>query len=232
VQSTQVILVEDDIDLRFILVENLTRQGVNTMGVGSAVEFYQKLSKHNYDVAILDIGLPDHSGFTIVEYLKAETGLGVIVLSASDHPQDKIKAYELGADLYITKPVDNRELFLAIKNLVTRLNQSEQNQNEANEAWVVDKESWRITAPCSYRVDLSAKEMTFVSLLGEQAGSTVTRMTLLSALGYPNNQHGNRALESMVLRLRKKLAGCESGQIPVKTVHGAGYMFSFPLIIT
>ncbi|MBN4055689.1 response regulator transcription factor [bacterium AH-315-K03] len=229
--STEVILVENDIDLRHRLVESLTEQGINTTGVGSALEFYQKLSKQTFDVAVLEIGLPDHSGFSIVEYLKKESLLGVIILSTSQSSQDKIKAYELGADLYISKPVDSRELFLAISNLVARLTVSTQMTEDAGEAWVVDKESWRITAPCSYSVGLSAKEITFVSLLGEQAGSTIMRKTLLNALGYPNNQHGNRALESMVLRLRKKLSGCESGQIPVKTVHGAGYMFSFSLIM-
>lgn len=231
VHSTQIILVEDDVDLRYILEEHLTKQGVHTTGAGSALEFYQKLSKRQFDVAVLDLGLPDHSGFSIVEYLKNETQLGIIVLSGSVSAEDKIKAYKLGSDLYMTKPVDGRELYFAIQNLVSRLNITEQAEPDSSEAWVVDKESWSITAPCNYSVDLSAKEMRFVSLLGEQAGSTVMRKNLLSALGYPNNQHGNRALESMVLRLRKKLAGCESGQIPVKTVHGAGYMFSFPLII-
>ena len=231
-RSIYAILVEDDIDLRHILVENLSRQGITAVGVSSALEFYQKLPKYNFDVAIIDPDLPDYSGLSIAQYLRKETQLGVIVYSDSDSAQDKVKAYESGADLYIVKPVDSRELSLAVMNLIARIHQNANQADDKNQTWLVDKESWRIVAPCNYSVELSAKEMIFVGLLGEKAGSTVSRSHLLDALSYPNNQHGNRALESMVLRLRKKLSGCESGHMPVKTVHGVGYMFSFPLVIS
>ena len=235
--QVHVVLAESDAQARALLIEKFDQHGVAVVGVGSAVEFYQQLAKQTFDVAIVDVSLPDHSGFSIVEYLNKETQLGIIILSNSNSISDRVIGYEAGADSYLTKPIDGQELIFAVRNLAARLERFNPASNttdtatESGPTWRLNEETWQLTAPCNYCCELSSKEMIFIKLLSEKTGVAIKRSVLLNVLGYPNNQHGGRALESMVLRLRKKLSACASGQVPVKTVHSVGYMFSSALVL-
>jgi len=116
-----VVLVEDDEDLRDSVVEWLELAGMQVSAVGSAAEFYQVLPKRDFQVAVIDVGLPDQSGHVLAQYLRANTGTAVIMLTARSTIDDKIKGYDSGADLYLVKPVDCRELSAAIVSIAQRV---------------------------------------------------------------------------------------------------------------
>lgn len=232
-EKTRVIIVEDDKDHSSLVREALEQENFETYEVASSVEFFQSLLNSSFDILILDIGLPDFSGFSILDYLqknKLHNNMGIVVLTAYGSSEDRIRGYELGADIYMLKPVDVKELCFAVINLANRLTAYEPSGKEIK-SWSLDKINWLLSSPDGSSCKLSAKEVELLTQLSLAKGEVVNKYTLGSALGYLDNEHGKRALESAVLRLRRKLAQTGCSNVPIKTVHGVGYTFSSALNI-
>tara|TARA_R110001599_G_scaffold269628_1_gene470550 strand:+ start:617 stop:1321 length:705 start_codon:yes stop_codon:yes gene_type:complete len=224
----RIVLVEDDKVYRFLIKEVLEQEGFEVHALGSSVEFFQSLLNNSFDILILDIGLPDFSGFSILEYLqknKLHKDMGIAVLTSHTSSNDRIRGYELGADLYMLKPLYVKELCLAIHNLSKRIT-IQKSSNKETQVWSLDTSNWLISTPDGSSCKLSAKEMELVTQLSLAKGEVVNKYALASSLGYLDDEHGKRALESAVLRLRRKLAKTGYSNSPIKTVHGLGYAFS------
>ncbi len=226
-----ILLVEDDADLRHLLQRNLSMEGYAITGVGSAIECYQSLAENEFDIAIIDIGLPDQSGLAVTEYLREKTKLSIIILTAKGSAEDRVTGYEKGADLYLVKPVNIRELTFAIKNLYSRMEEKHgSTQKQLFESWVFDKVNWTLKAPHGTVHQLSSKELLFMNLLLEKPGEQVSRSSILEHLDYSSDEYGNSALEALVLRVRKKLTENSHHTDPIKTLRGIGYLFSHPVV--
>jgi len=225
-----VIVLEDDSDLRESLVNMLELSGFYVDSVGCAMDFYQILNAVRYDVAIIDIGLPDQSGLTIIEFLRENTGLGVIVLTAKSTISDRVLGYDSGADHYFTKPADGFELVAAIKSLHNRM-AGQLPVLSAIDSWRLEKSTWQLVSPEGKAIKLTAKEMSFLNLLMRHHGDCVTRAQLILELGYSGDEYGNRAMDSLLRRLRKKVLDGLYLELPVQTVRSAGYCFSARAII-
>lgn len=122
----KLILVEDNTDLRQGLADYLRLCNFIVDEAASGAEFHEALRRESYEVAIIDVNLPDVSGFELAQHIAARNGAeaadtGVIVLTARGGRQDRVRGYESGADLYLTKPVDSEELALAAWNLAQRI---------------------------------------------------------------------------------------------------------------
>jgi len=120
-RPTRVVIVEDDADLRDGLVEYLGASGMDVVGVGCGLHFYEALATSGFDIAVLDITLPDTDGYAIAAFLSARTGLGIVLMTGRARREDRIRGFGSGADLYFVKPVRPREMRLAIVNLARRL---------------------------------------------------------------------------------------------------------------
>jgi DNA-binding response OmpR family regulator len=227
----KVILVEDDQDLRESIVEYLTLSGLDVTGVGSGLEFYQTLAGGSFNIAIFDVGLPDQSGYTLAEYARQKTSMGIIIMTARGEAADRLQGYSSGADLYLVKPVDCRELAATIRNLYRRLSALtvQSPQTPPAHSWVLEKSTWRLVTPDRCVITLTAKEMQFISCLAAADGNTVSREHLLDKLGYGDDEYANRAMDSLVRRLRRKIEEQTSTTSPLKTVHTMGYCFTSPL---
>ncbi len=223
--TCKVILVEDDDILLKNSVEILQLDGIDAKGVSSAFDFFQLLATEAFDVAVVDVGLPDKSGLEVVGYLRKKTDMGVIILTARETIKDKISGYDAGADHYFVKPVDSRELTAAIRNLCTRLAKSSQVPTSVKQ-WCFDTVARLLVSPAGTKIALTIKEQNFIEHLIQNDGSPVTRMALLSTLGYnPHGPYGSRALDVMVVRLRKKIKMMTNEPCPIKTVHSFGFSF-------
>ena len=230
----RVILVEDDTDLRESLIEGLTLLGTDVTGVGSAMEFYRTLAGQRFDVAVVDLGLPDEDGYEVVAHLRRETRMGVIILTAREALQDRVRGYDSGADLYFVKPVEIRELNAAVTSLVGRLGLGEEqaaaSPAEADpNAWSYVAVDWGLTAPTGEAVRLTPKEKDLMELLLDRPGETVSRLDILDRLGYQADISGNRALDALVRRLRNKVRETAHAELPIRTVHAVGYVFTAPV---
>jgi DNA-binding response OmpR family regulator len=211
--------------------EVLELSGIYVDGVASAMEFYQLLHIVRYDVAIIDIGLPDQSGYEIAEFLREKTSLGIIILTAKGELEDRVKGYESGADHFFVKPVDHLELVAAIKSLHGRVSGNLPDVSQALECWRLNMSSWQLASPDGMALKLTAKEIEFLEKLIEQPDATISRQMVIEELGYPTDDYGNRSLDAMVRRLRKKVFEEFNMDLPLQTVHGVGYCFSASAII-
>lgn len=232
----KVIVVEDDQDLRESIVECLTLSGFEVVGVGSGLEFYRAIASSTFNVAVFDVGLPDQSGYTLAGYARQNSSMGIVIMTARSESEDRLQGYQAGADLYLVKPVDCRELAAGIRNLHSRISVSVMLQVPTDQAemacsWFLEKSTWHLVTPDRKNIPLTAKEMQFMSCLAEAAGNTVSRDTLLTRLGYDDDEYANRAMDSLVRRLRRKLEEQISAPSPLKTVHTMGYCFSAQIVI-
>lgn len=226
-----VLLVDDDDAYRNYLAEIMELSDISTHGVNCAMDFYQAINTKIYDVAVVDVGLPDQSGFRIVEFLRENSNIGIILLSGLGSTENRVEGYNCGADHFFVKPVDSDELIAAIRNLHSRLVECPPIPKNSMGSWSLDKTSWTLACPEGSEVKMTAKEMSFMATLMERAGETVSRQTLNGVLNYSSDEYGNRSMDAMVRRLRKKSAQELQEHLPIQTVHAIGYCFSSPATI-
>lgn len=238
----RVIITEDDLAIRQSLIKYLKLVGYDVTGVGSALEFYQQIAVHPYQIAILDIGLPDQSGIALCEYIRNNTDMRIVMLTGCSTMEDKLAAYSSGADIYLIKPVDFRELSASINNLLKRndialqtphlqlrANEAEPTSAEKKKSWQLVREEWSLYDPYGKMITLTSKEFEFMNCFVANSHNTIPRKEILSILNYEYNEYGKRALESLVYRLRSKID--LNGTSPIKTVFGVGFNFTEELII-
>jgi DNA-binding response OmpR family regulator len=233
-EMIRIIIVEDESALRESLIEYLTLSGFQATGVGSGREFYRALDAGIYDIAIIDIGLPDQSGLVLASYLHTNTNMGVIILTARDSEEDQHNGYEAGADLYLTKPVSSRVLVSAITKLANRLTPqaAPAGAEEGSVEWIIDQSSWTLLTPRNSSVTLTSLELEFLKLLAEYTGNAVNRALLVQRL-YPNrtDDYSGRALDALVRRLRDKISRLPTSPNPIKSAYGVGFCFAEPISI-
>ncbi|MDK9716449.1 MAG: response regulator transcription factor [Trichlorobacter sp.] len=232
----KILIVEDDQDLRESIVEYLSIAGFDVTAVKSAAEFYQAVAQGGWSVVVVDIGLPDQSGFVLVEYVRANTDMKVIIMTARDALDDRVKGYDAGADLYLVKPVDCRELAAAITSQAQRhISRSlfcapvSHSLSPPTEHWELAQSSWSLIAPDGAQIQLTGKELHFIELLSSGVGKTIARETLLLKLYQRYDEYTSRSLDSLVRRLRVKIMSATACVVPIKTVHAVGYCFSATL---
>lgn len=233
-----VIVVEDDADLRDGLIECLRLSGLQAHGVGSALEFYQELAASTFDVVVLDINLPDKDGYSIASFLSEKTSLGIIMMTGRGQAEDRIRGFTSGADLYFVKPVDPNELALAVGNLARRLRGERSPPPEPQPAaatdapplsWTLDRVHWRLISPQAKAVQLSANEMQLIERLAARGGVPVPRAELVRLLGHDALSPESRGLDAAIRRLRRKTLAMAGEQLPVQTVQAVGLVFSAPI---
>lgn len=116
-----ILLVDDDVDLREAVCDYLRLAGFAVTGVATAAEFYRKLEGADFELAMIDLGLPDQDGIAIASFVAERTTMGVIVFTGRRDTASRLSALRAGADLYFVKPVDSVELAAAARNLLRRV---------------------------------------------------------------------------------------------------------------
>ncbi len=226
----QIIIVEDDSMLRENIAELLQMDGFQVTECASAGDFYSCISQKTFNVAIIDIGLPDQSGYDIARFLRANTAMGIIILTARTGIDHKIAGFSAGADYYYSKPVDIRELSASITNLLRRLPTAESSSPAAN-PWRLNTTGWLLAAPNGSKIKLTNKESDFLALLLNCGEKGAKKEDILLELNYISEEpYGSKALGVMLTRLRKKLKEQIGENALINTVHGFGFSLGEELI--
>ncbi len=236
--SPRIIIVEDDKPLLKSVVKYLRLDGYDVTGVGSAYEFYQHLFAAPYVLAILDVGLPDQSGLVLSEYVRNNTNMRIIMLTARASIDDELAGHKAGADMYLVKPFDFRKLSASIASLLARLEApasdpqfvAEKPESLPSGEWRLLTTQWILQAPSGQHLKLTGKELEFIIQLVSSPKAVVSRLELLNKLGYFNSESGNHSLQSLINRLRKKIESCNA-VFPIQTSHAIGYIFLEDIII-
>ena len=226
--GAQVLLVEDDVEVREGLAENLRLNGLSVYEAATGSEFHTALATTEVDVAIIDVNLPDANGFELARTMADNEGRpGVIILTARTGRQDRLQGYSDGADLYLTKPVDNDELVLAVRNLAKRIVRFRADRirpDRDDPAWRLDVARKLLTAPNGRVLILTGKEVMLLEMFARAAGKPLSRSYLASVMGYgpPGPEH--RGLDAALRRLKQK-AGKQKAELPLLVVHSIGIRF-------
>lgn len=224
-QTLHVTLVEDDVELRdAILGPALRAAGCSVAAAGSAAELYRALVERRPDVVVLDVSLPDGSGFDVARHLRANSNVGIIILTGRVTAADRVRGLDLGADAYLTKPVDAEVLCATVRSVARRLVPAAPVVAEVRKPWRLDADGWRLLAPEGAGTDLSATERTLMQLLFATANATVQRDTLIAALTDDANAFDPHRLDMVMHRLRRKLVDAGMPALPLHTVRGVGYV--------
>lgn len=218
---------EDSRLMREFLATGLARFGIPIEGVPSGAALDELMARQEPDIVILDIGLPGEDGYSIAERLRRERPrVGIIMLTARDQLDDRVRGLDCGADLYFAKPVDLRELASAIGSLHRRLSTLATPPGQGPSSWRLDAVHARLLTPSGVVVPLTDNELRFLTPLLEQPGEVVNREELLGALEQAFDVYAVRRMETMVSRLRAKVQKASPGEaLPVRARHGRGYAF-------
>lgn len=224
-ETFNVVVVEDDNDLRKTLVYGLNSQGLNAKGVGSAKELNDVLAEGDVDIVCLDLGLPDEDGISVALRLQDHPTVGVIMVTARGMDDERILGLRCGADLYFVKPVNIMELAVAATNLGRRL-KSQKNNHTPQSPWRYMPAKASIETPGGIVVKLTPNECILMDVLFSRLNKYVTKSELLLSLGHQDEVSFYPRLEMLVSRLRAKVAKLDPNHsIPIQARHAMGYSF-------
>jgi DNA-binding response OmpR family regulator len=215
----RLLLVEDHIDLRELLVAGLRGQGYAVDAAADGDEGWWFLARNPYDAAILDIGLPGPSGLELLRRLRCERAdhLPVLLLTARDSIDDRVVGLDAGADDYLVKPFAVPELLARLRSLIRRAHH-QGTPVIALDDLEIDTTA-RLVTRGTARIELTAREYVVLELLARRAGSVVTRAEMAEHVYDFDGDPDSNALEVFVSRLRKKLGGPSL----IHTHRGLGY---------
>jgi len=226
--NVNILVIEDEPDIRRNLEYNLGREGFNASSVGSLDEANEKLKSKKFDLILLDLMLPDGSGLDLCKKIKSNSeteATPIIILTAKDDEVDKVVGFELGADDYVTKPFSVRELILRIKAILKRSDTKTKEVVEVERQFgdlKIDVDSHEVHVD-SQLIELTALEFRLLKELVDKRGRVQSRDQLLSEVWGYNAEVTTRTVDTHIKRLREKLGSM--GKY-VQTIRGVGYKFS------
>lgn len=235
VPSDHLLVVDDDREIRSLLAERLTAVGYLVSAAADGAEMRRVLAHTTVDLVILDLNLPREDGLALCRELRAGSAVPIIMLTARGEPIDRVLGLEMGADDYIAKPFEPRELLARIRSVLRRTRALPVNMEplDARQArfsgWTLDFEHRHLVDPAGRTVVLSGAEFRLLKVLVDHANRVLSREQLL-ALGAVR-QGEDRAIDLQVSRLRQKLSDDPRAPTLVKTVRSEGYVLASPVVL-
>jgi DNA-binding response OmpR family regulator len=228
--SPRIIVVEDDVAQRQLLVQYLQRHGMRATGVADGLALRREIKRDVPSLVLLDVGLPGEDGFSLIRYLReACPGSGVIMVSASSDTIDRVAALEAGADDFVSKPFEPRELLARVKSVLRRANASANGDlagpKVAMGRRVLDLERRLLLDPNGIEERLAPGEFNLLKLFVENPNRPLARDWLLEVTSHREAEAFDRAIDLRITRLRRKIERDPGHPEAIRTVRGVGYMF-------
>lgn len=226
-KTNRILLVEDDDLLRRGLERFLTLSGYQVTAVADSLSCYREIDGKTFDVALIDLGLPDQRGETLIAYLRHNTTSAIAVITAHDDLDTRVACYRSGADLFLSKPVDGQELVAAIDSLAGRVRllhevASPPAPDSVPARWVLQTRSRTLISPDEQRLRLTAKEWNLFSTIATHPDHT-SRQTLLTVLYRRDDPSAQQALDTLLRRTRQKIVKKLGIPDPIINEYGVGY---------
>ncbi|MCD9006938.1 response regulator [Luteimonas sp. XNQY3] len=230
-ETSRIVVVDDDASIRDALCDYLARHGYSVRAADGAAALNRLLAQAPADLVVLDWMMPGEDGLSICRRL-ADVDVAVLMLSALDSPPDRVIGLEVGADDYLAKPFDPRELLARVRALLRRGHQLRQQaelppEGYAFQGWTLRLDTRALCAPDGTEVRLTAGEFALLRVLVERAGRVLSRERLMVLMHGDAAEPFDRAIDLAVSRLRRKLAQAQPGADSlVQTLRNEGYRFA------
>lgn len=231
-----VLVIDDDTGLCELLTEYLAGEGFRVDSIHDGREGLRKAGGGEYDFVILDVMLPGMNGFDVLRELRRESNIPVVMLTARGEPVDRIVGLEVGADDYLAKPFDARELLARMRAILrrTRLERTGPGGTSPSKVEVGDvtiHTGARLVFLNGRPVELTSVEFSLLEILLRRAGQFVSReeltMSVLGRAPYPYD----RSIDVHISKLRKKLGRETEGMERIRTIRNVGYLYALPTTI-
>jgi len=222
-----VLVVEDDNSVKKLMMTTLTANGYGYLTAGNGGAAIMEASSHNPDIILLDLGLPDMDGVSVIRKIREWSNVPIIVISARSEDTDKIEALDAGADDYLTKPFSVEELLARLRVTLRRLNYM-RNEREAEISMFRNGElRIDLAAGCAYMKDtelhLTPIEYKLLCLLAKHVGKVLTHTFITQNIWGQSWENDIASLRVFMATLRKKLEKGSGGTSYIQTHVGVGY---------
>jgi len=229
-EQDHILVVEDEPITREQLVSYFEEEGFRVSSADSGERALQLLSEHDIILVLLDIKLPGKDGLTLTREIRSQSDLGVILVTSKQEQIDRILGLESGADDYVTKPFDPRELLSRSRNLIRRVQMQQSQRRKSHirtfDGWTLDLNKRELTSPDGLDAQLSAGEYQLLLAFMEKAGEVMNRDQLMNRIRNREWFPDDRYIDVLVGQLRKKLGERAANAKIIATIHGTGYLFT------
>ncbi len=236
--SPRILVVEDDPSVRDMLVDYLTAHGYDVAHAASGAAMRETLDRTLPDVVLLDVNLPGEDGLTLARFLRERYDVGIIMVTGATDVVDRVAGLEVGADDYVTKPFDPRELRARLKSVLRRLQarapagsmpgspapRTLQSLGNCR----VDLASHRLFDGDGREIPITGMEFDLIKVFVERPNQVLSRDTLLTLTRNREWEPFDRSIDIRIARLRRKIERDPEKPQAIRTVRGAGYMYVPP----
>lgn len=224
ISAARVIVVEDNAGLLEDLIFQLKHAGFLVRGASDGRQLDALLANEGCDILVLDLNLPFESGFQIASRMHGRSSCGIIMLTARGELEDKLQGLENGADIYLVKPIDRRELIGCINSLYRRIS-----PDTGDTGWQLDLGLRILKAPDGRKLELTPQDAQTLFLLLSRPGHIFNRAEVVQALGIDFLSSPDSRINMVMSRLRQKLANFDA-ELRIQTWRNAGYSFVGPTV--
>jgi len=224
-----ILVVEDEPVTRATLAGYFKNEGYTVSVASEGTEARALFADNDIDLILLDINLPGEDGLSLLREIRRTSEVGVIMVTGKTDDVDRIIGLEMGADDYVTKPFNPRELFARVKNLIRRTRLLRELTGDENRfrfgGWHLDIAKRSLTAPGGEAVRLTRGEFELLTALARNRGRVMTRDSLLDHVSHRDWSPNDRSIDVLIGRLRRKIEEDPGQPTAIITVHGVGYVF-------
>lgn len=234
----KIVIVEDEPDLREAVGEYLAANGYEVILAEDAAAMREIAARETFHLAILDIAMPGEDGLSLARWLRSRMTVGIIFATAAGTSLDRIVGLELGADDYVVKPYELRELLARVRSVLRRVPPPAaaeapaaappQRRTMAFGPFRADLDGRMVTGPEGTVVDLAKGEFDVLEVFLTRANRLLSRAAISEAIGLDEESEASRAVDIRIMRLRKKIEDDPANPRFLRTVRGEGYIFTIP----
>lgn len=229
-ENYQILIVEDEDVTRFNLRNLFEAEGYQVFEAIDGETMATILSQQAINLVIMDINLPGKNGLLLGRELASNKNLGLIFLTGRDSDIDKILGLEIGADDYLTKPFNPRELTIRARNILNRISQTNSGEEEEQpiitfNGWTLNGNSREMISPSNKTISIPRGEYRALRLLIKNSGQIVTRQALIKEMTGRDLRSNDRTVDVTIRRLRKHFESEPETPELINTIHGEGYRF-------
>ncbi len=228
-QDANILVVDDDVVICNLLDRYLTAAGYRVRTAANGEEMYRCIKLQPPDLILLDLKMPGKHGLELARELRKESDVGIIILTGSDETVDKVVGLEVGADDYVPKPFDERELLARVRSVLRRVLQIAGTTDKSVarfSGWTLDLVAHELKSPAGDEVRLTSYEFQLLANLVKSPNRVFNRDQIMESITGRDWIPSDRSIDVLVGKLRKKIEEDPHKPIFIKTIRGTGYKFT------